>query len=149
MANKIPKGKYSNYYMKSFITHNMLLKPTDQYEVAQIISLLKNKSRKGHNGISLSMLKYLSPALTVPIAILINDSLQEGCFPDAKIIPIHKSKDSMSLTVLKYLSPVLTLLITILINNVLQEGCFPDALKKLRLYPFINLRTKSNWILTA
>ena len=67
----------------------------------KIINLWKNKSSKGHGGISLTVLKYVSPALTFPITIFLNNSLQEGFFPDAlrklRLLPIHKSKDKEQL----------------------------------------------------
>ena len=61
------------------------------------LNSLKSKPSSRHDGISTSLLKYLSPALIAALRIIINQSLITGIFPDqliiAKVIPIYKKGD--------------------------------------------------------
>ena len=58
---------------------------------------LKNKTSSGHDGISIRLLKYLSPALLKPLTLIINQSLITGLFPEklkiAKVQPLFKKGD--------------------------------------------------------
>ena len=58
---------------------------------------LKNKTSSGHDGISIKLLKYLSPALQKPLTLIINQSLITGLFPEklkiAKVQPLVKKSD--------------------------------------------------------
>ena len=65
--------------------------------VKNIILGLKTKSSFGHDSISNSLLKHQEPLLSKPLALIINQSLAMGIFPDklkiAKVIPIHTKSD--------------------------------------------------------
>ena len=65
--------------------------------VKRSISSLKAKTSCGIDGISVNFLKFLSPALTKPFAIIINQSLATGVFPTklkiAKVLPLYKQED--------------------------------------------------------
>ena len=67
-----------------------------------IISNLKSKSNSGHDGVSSKLVKDLKYALSLPLSIIINNSLSEGLVPDmaklAKIIPIYKAKDKNNIS---------------------------------------------------
>ena len=61
------------------------------------MSSLASKNSSGHDGISLKLLKFLSPALIKPLTLIINQSLVTGIFPTklkiAKILPTFKKDD--------------------------------------------------------
>ena len=52
-----------------------------------------SKHSSGHDGISVKLLMFLAPALVGPPALIINQSLITGIFPDqwevAKVIPLY------------------------------------------------------------
>ena len=60
---------------------------------------LRTKTSAGHDGISLKLLKYLFPALSKPLCLVINQSLLTGIYPDklkiAKAIPLLKKDDTL------------------------------------------------------
>ena len=91
---------YRKYLNKSILTsfHFTLI---DENHEAKVLSSLQTKNSSGHDGISMKLLKFLSPALLKPLTIVINQSLLTGIFPDklkiAKVVPLHK-KDDPSLT---------------------------------------------------
>ena len=100
MASTIPsvdKCTFTNY-LQSSITTTFNFKPVTDLQVSKIIQQLKSKSSTGHHEISNNLLKYLEPLLSKPIALIINQSLASGIFPEklklAKIIPVYK-KDNI------------------------------------------------------
>ena len=60
---------------------------------------LRTKTSAGHDGISVKLLKYLFPALSKPLCLVINQSLLTGIYPDklkiAKVIPLLKKDDTL------------------------------------------------------
>lgn len=76
-------------------TQNTLyLSPVDPYEINTIIKNLKNKRSHGIDEIPPTLLRQCANELTLPFYILLNQSFEEGVFPDllkkALIKPIHK-----------------------------------------------------------
>ena len=64
------------------------------------LSNLKPKSSTGYNNISSKLLKYIGDIVSLPLSIIINQSLCKGIFPDklkiakiAKVIPLYKKQD--------------------------------------------------------
>ena len=80
---------------------SIFLIPTDENEIQQIITKLKNKSSSGHDHITTLHLKQLAPLIIHPLSVLFNRCLSEGEFPTemktAKIIPIYKKNDKTKL----------------------------------------------------
>ncbi len=78
-------------------TDHKILYPATESEVKNTIKLLKNTTSVGHDNISTLTLKECADAVTPALTVLINQSLNEGIFPNqlkiAKIIPIYKSSD--------------------------------------------------------
>ena len=74
--------------MKKTSTLSMLQK--------KIINNLKPKDSVGQDGLSSSLLIQLKHILTKPLAIIINQLLKPGIFPDklkiAKVIPLYKKR---------------------------------------------------------
>ena len=60
---------------------------------------LSTKTSSGHDGISIKLLKFLSPGLIKPLTLIINQSLITGIFPEklklAKVIPLYKKDDKL------------------------------------------------------
>ncbi len=74
----------------------MYFTPTGPNEVREIINSFKTKKSKGDDGISMHLLKQLSEPCSLPLALIINMSLEHGIVPDAmklaRVIPIYKAK---------------------------------------------------------
>ena len=62
------------------------------------LPVLRPKPSAGHDGISVKLLKHLTPALVTPLTIVINQSLLTGIVPDkikvAKVLPQHKKDNT-------------------------------------------------------
>lgn len=79
-------------------SHSFFLNPVDRYEVASLISDLKNTSSCGKDGITVRFLKGCSNFLSDPLSHIINLSFTCGYFPsqlkNAIVTPIYKNKGS-------------------------------------------------------
>ena len=77
--------------------NSIFLKPTDDLEVKQIISTLKNSYSKGHDNLSVNTIKNCSDQVARPLSMIFNKSFEYGVVPNnlkiAKIIPVFKSDD--------------------------------------------------------
>ena len=64
----------------------------------KIIKQLKSKSSFGYDGLSTRLLKEILPEVIKSIALIINQCMNTGVFPDnmkvAKVIPLHKKDDN-------------------------------------------------------
>ena len=64
-----------------------------------ILQYLHTKTSSGHDGISVKLSKYSSPALRQPLALIIYQSLLTGIFLEklkqAKVSPLFKNNDYM------------------------------------------------------
>ena len=89
-----PRNKNYTMYLNHQILTSFDFDLIDDEKLKKTLNSLKSKPSSGHDGISTSLLKYLSPALIAPLRIIINQSLITGIFPDqlkiAKVIPIYK-----------------------------------------------------------
>ena len=70
--------------------------PTGPNEIIRILKSCKAKKSPGDDGISMVLLRQLSESCSIPLAMIINMSLEQGIVPDAmqlaRAIHIHKSK---------------------------------------------------------
>jgi exonuclease III len=101
-AARAPRANASDslvklHSFKSPISSSMFLFPVTEQEVLQVISSLKNKTSSGWDEISSSLLRFCSRELALPLSILINQSLESGCFPSrlkySTVHPLHKKDD--------------------------------------------------------
>ena len=80
--------------------NSIYLNPTDENEIQEIISKSENKKSEDIDGLTMEVLKKISPALIKPITLICNRSLEEGHFPqgmkEAKVIPLYKKDDPTS-----------------------------------------------------
>ena len=100
LSNTLPKSKHNitTYLNKIPMCPNtMYATPTTPTEIDKIIRKLANKNSSGYDQISNQMLKWLRPVITIPLCIIYNKSIQEGCFPEkmklAEVVPLYKGGD--------------------------------------------------------
>jgi hypothetical protein len=90
--------QYSKFLTKQILTsfHFRLL---DESDVLKIVKSLRTKTSCGEDGISVKLLKFISPILAKTLSIIINQSLITGIFPDklkiAKVFPLYKKEDPL------------------------------------------------------
>ena len=95
LADKIPKGtkSFKEYMITNPNANPSYLVPTSFHEVLQIINSLKSNNSTGHGGISLRLLKQLQFAISTPLTVILNKSLENGEVPAplklAKVVPIY------------------------------------------------------------
>ena len=86
-----------------------------------MIRSIKAKNSSGDDGISMNLLKQISESIGVPIASLVNMSLERGIVPNAmklaKVKPIYKGKWKKSFTNYRSIS-------------LLSNQTYPKYLKK-------------------
>ena len=77
--------------------HSIFFHPINSHDVIKILKTFKPKKSTGDDGISMSLLKQICEPCSIPLAILINKSLETGLVPEAtkmaKVVPIFKAKD--------------------------------------------------------
>ena len=97
LANKIRPGKsdINSYLNKMSVNEKSLfLYPTNICEVSSIIDDIAAKASSGFDGLSNRFIKSIKQALTTPLTVIFNKSLETGIFPDnmkkAEVVPLHK-----------------------------------------------------------
>ena len=146
--NKVIEEKFNNFFLnlgptlaaslrsnvsqthKSYLNENVLtsfqFNLVDEDHIGKIMKSLKNKTSLGHDGISIKLLKFLSPALVKPLSLIINQSLITGIFPEklkrAKVLPLFKKGDE-----------------TLIENYRPSWHQYPKYSKKLSLYNYQNI----------
>ena len=75
--------------------HSFFFKPTNSYEVFDIISGLNHNKATDIYNFPISIIKQVSDLISPAISFVINQSLQHGVFPEklklAKVVPLFKS----------------------------------------------------------
>lgn len=103
-ASNIPPSSknYKNYMKTSTQSTSLYFRPTDSNEIINTINSLKPKKSSGHDGVNALLLQQIKFAISSPLSIAINKSIETGIFPSklkiAKVIPIYKSKDKQNFT---------------------------------------------------
>ena len=95
VTNCIPRSPKSPLdYLDKNNPHSFFISPAAPYEISDIIILLKTGKSIGPNSIPLKLLKILSPHISSPLSLIINESFQSGIFPvkmqQAKVTPLFK-----------------------------------------------------------
>ena len=84
LVNKSVQPANSDF--QKYLTRNVLTSfhfdLINESSLNKVIHNLRNKSSSGHDGISTRLLKFLSPAITQPLTMIINQSLLTGIFPE-------------------------------------------------------------------
>ena len=83
-----------DFYLNEISQETLLLSPTDNLEVADLIQALKINKSEGPNGIPTKVLHILKNEISPLLADLFNLSFSTGTVPSVlkigKVIPIHK-----------------------------------------------------------
>ena len=104
MQKAIPK---SDRTPKSYIRNvanptTIYVAPTGPIEISKIIKSFQSKKSTGDDGISMQVINNLCDPCSVPIAMIVNMSLEQGIVPDAmklaRVIPVYKAKAKDSFT---------------------------------------------------
>ena len=101
LSKHVSQTTSKNYrqFLNTTILTSFNFSLASELEVKKIIRALKTKTSSGHDGISVKLLKFLTPALIKPLTLIINQSLLSGIFPDllkvAKVVPLFKKGDSL------------------------------------------------------
>ena len=95
VTKRIPTSpKFPLDYLQNENPHSSFIAPSAPYEVSDIIDSLKAGKSIGPNSIPIKLLKILSPHISDPLSLIINESFMSGVFPQkmhlAKIIPPFK-----------------------------------------------------------
>ena len=97
-SRNITEHNDSSYrdYLSERIESSFEFRLVDSYDVKQIIKGIKTSRSNGHDGISSKFLKLCSNDIADSIALIINQSLKSGIFPNqlkiAKVTPIYKKR---------------------------------------------------------
>ena len=126
-------SKTHRSYLNSNILTSFGFSLVDEDHIDKIMKSLKNKTSSGHDGISVKLLKYLSPALLKPLTLIINQSLITGLFPEklkiAKVQPLFKKGDKKqnyrSISLLTSISKVFEKVVFLQLTN--DNGLFYDG----------------------
>ena len=99
LASKIPENNISHrQLLPDSIEPSLFLKPTNELEIKNVISCLK-EGAPGRDGISSRNIKLIKESISVPLTNLVNLSFEQGVFPSelklAIITPLYKAKDPM------------------------------------------------------
>ena len=86
--------------LKNKPTSKLCFQEINESTVKKIIDGLPSKSSCGHDNISLKITKFLKNLISLPLSIIINQTLNTGIFPDtlkvAKVRPLYKKGDDRS-----------------------------------------------------
>lgn len=81
-------------YLRKRVTDKLLLSPSNETEILNVLESLPNKTSSGKDGINNVLLKQLKITLRLPLLLIVNQSMMLGQFPDdlkvARIIALHK-----------------------------------------------------------
>ena len=96
LAKTIPTSfKKFDDFLPPSISSSMVLLPTDECEISNIIKSLKNSASPGLDEIPPSVVKFACSFIVTPLVNLINCSMSKSIFPSklkqAKVVPIFKS----------------------------------------------------------
>lgn len=85
----------NKYTPNTTCPHTFFLHPTDESEIASLITQLNNDSAPGPDNLNVRLIKKIKTAIIQPLTVIFNLSLESGIFPDrwkvAAVSPIHKS----------------------------------------------------------
>ena len=92
-----PTGLSYKNYLKKAITSRFNFDLIDASDIYKTIQKLKTKTSCGYDGLSTKLLKQISCFISPTLAIITNQSLFTGIFPDklkiAKVLPLFKKGD--------------------------------------------------------
>lgn len=101
MATKFTQPLPNSSTARTQIQDSIFLTPTNETEILELISKLKNKA-SGIDNISTQILKVISKNIAKPLVHILNLCIEKSIFPDAfkkaEVIPIYKSGEANKTT---------------------------------------------------
>ena len=96
VKNSVPQSQKSySHYLNQRQEQSFFFDPVDPNAIIFILSKLKPKTSRGHDGISMKLIKESIDHIIFPLTHIINQSMSTGLVPKhmkiAKVIPIFKS----------------------------------------------------------
>ena len=83
VTKRIPRSQKSPLdYLQNENAHSFFIAPSAPHEVSDIIDALKIGKSLGPNSIPIKLLKILSPRISAPLSLIINESFLSGVFPE-------------------------------------------------------------------
>ena len=127
LASNIPIS--NNIYPNRLQQNSVILSPTDEVEIKNIIGNLNKSKASGYDNITVNMVKLSKNEISVLLTILINKSFESGIVPSqskiAKVTPIFKNGDKeiisnyRPISVLPILSKIIEKVVNLRIQNFL------------------------------
>ncbi len=134
LSEGLPEGEDTSAAMEQ--GDEWHLEHTNEQQIVKIIHSMKNKNSSGFDDLTNRMLKREPHAFSRLIVTLINESIDEGIFPNAlktaKVIPIFKKGDKLNLNnyrpiaLLPVLSKVFEKIINLQLNRIIDNGFIDD-----------------------
>ena len=91
-------GRDFSSYLKNSSTTTCFFTPTNEDEIAKIISKLENRKSASHDNVKSDLIKQVAHEIAYPFSIVFNKSLSQGIVPDdfkiAKVVPIYKKDNT-------------------------------------------------------
>ena len=82
ITKKIPRSKKSPMdHLSNKNPHSFFISPSAPYEISDIIDQFKTGKSIGPNSIPMTLFEILSPYVSSPLSLIINESFQTGVFP--------------------------------------------------------------------
>ena len=96
VKNSVPQSQKSySHYLNHRQEQSFFFDPVDPNDIISILSKLKHKTSRGHDGMSMKLIKESIDHIIFPLTHIINQSMSTGLVPKhmkiAKVIPIFKS----------------------------------------------------------
>ena len=128
-ANNDISGKpsYQTHLQKTKVNTVFKFQLINEEETKKAINALKPKKSSGTDNISCVLLKWCGDVISKPLTTIINQSLNNGIFPDklkiAKVIPIYKKDDKQDFNNYRLISllPALSKIFERIVHNQLFE----------------------------
>ena len=95
------KKNFTNFLNNSSL-NSFVLKPVTHDEVRKLVSQLNNRKALGPTSIPVTILKDNIDVLVRPLTLILNQSFEQGIFPEilkiAQVSPIHKKEDTVTVS---------------------------------------------------
>ena len=95
-------SKSHKHYLETCVLDSFFLNPTTEREIQTLINQLDSNKSPGIYNFPVKLIKLANTYIANPLTLIINDSFQNGHFPDRlkipKIIPLFKGGSKLSIT---------------------------------------------------
>lgn len=124
--SEIPKVTTDNSVPIEYNDHSIFMAPVVPQDIMRIIRHLKNKKSFGYDGISTTVIKFVSSSIAAPLCHIINNSISTGIFPDSLksvvVKPLFKKNDKENMA--NYRPIALIPIISKIFEKVIYESLY-------------------------